>query len=167
MGLFDALSGKIGYFNSIVVPNHNEIAARIRNLEDIESASVFADVLNKIISRFIVYTFKEGQLVKVVKNYTTDDIKKLYAVLMIWSAVDFVNLGIDQKKIAELLKRVLDYSEKDLNDAWELLKHKEQGELIKLWTEIAKILKIDPKNEEAFLSFSINYSRIVKEAMAN
>lgn len=166
MGLFDALSGKIEYFNSIVVFTHNEIGKRIKNLKDEEAVLFFAAVLELIASKLIVHFFKEGKLVRVVKNYTADDIKKLYAVLIIWSAVDFTNLGMDQKEIRGLLKQILNRSEKDFNDMWQLLRHKEKGELRKLWVEIAKILKFDLENEEAFLSFSINYSKIAKQCYA-
>lgn len=166
MGLFDALSGKIEYFNSIVVPIHNEFGNRIKNLDDEETALFFAGVLDLIASKVIDYFFKSGKgnLTKVVKNYTIDDIKKLYTILIMWSVIDSINIGMDKNKIQKGVKEILNYSSKEFNDIRQLLDHDTGEDLYKLWEEIAKILRINIKSKEGYLYFNINYSRIAKQA---
>lgn len=164
MGLLDVISGRTGYFNNIVVPVHNEIGGRIKLLNDNEMAIVLAGCLDLVASKVIDYLFKtnQGGLSRVVKNYTITDIKKLYAILMTWFVIDLINLG-SKRELRTALGQVLDYSEQELNNAWQPLEHKTTSDLYKLWEEITKILQIDTKSEEGYLAFKISYSRIAKE----
>ena len=166
MGLLDALSGRIGHFNEIVVPTHKEISERIRNLEDRITAVLLMGVLDLIALKTIDYFFnpKKGSLLSVVKNYTAEDIRKLYAVLMTWSVIDFINLGCPKENIKQPLQQALNYSDSDFANVWRSVEH-DVVDLRKLYGEIAGILKIDSTNEEGYLAFHINYSKIAKEGM--
>lgn len=170
MGLFDALSGRMGYFNSIAVPAYNNISRRIvGNLVGIEE-QFFGMSLGLIALNSINLFFKPGigQVIKDVKKYNQHDFEKLYAVFIIWSFYDFCNFFNDSQEniLKSKIRDILDLSEEEFDYYYKILEHKTENPigLDELWKEITKIIHTMPQTEENYLVFAREFSRICKDA---
>lgn len=170
MALFDALSGRIGHFNSIAVPVHNSIGNKIRNLQDGIEKVFFALSLDLIAQGGIDLFFKPGvgPVIKDVKKYNQHDFEKLYAVFIIWSSYDFCSFfNASQKNILKSkLQGILDLSEDEFNYYYKELEHRMEIPLglDKLWKEVTKIIYTMPPTKENYLVFSREFSKICQRA---
>jgi hypothetical protein len=169
MGLFDALSGRIGHFNSVAVPTHNSIGNKIRNLQDGIEKVFFALSLDLIAQGGVDLFFRPGAgpAIKDIKEYNQHDFEKLYAVFIIWAFYDFCSFfNASQKDILKnKLQSILDLSEDEFSYYYKELEHKMEIPLglEKLWKEITKIIHTMPPTEENYLVFSREFSKICKE----
>jgi len=170
MGLFDALSGRIGHFNSIAVPAYNTISRKIAsNLKGIEER-FFGLSLGLIASNGVDLFFKSGigPVIKDVKKYNQHDFEKLYAVFIIWAFYDFCSFSNSSQKniLKSKLQGILDLNEDEFNYYYKGLEHKMEIPmgLDKLWKEVTKIIHTMPQTEENYLVFSRKFSRICREA---
>lgn len=167
MGIIDVLSGRVAHFNSIAVPTHNTIGSKIKALQDGSEKIVLALILDLIASKGIDILFApdDGLVLHKVKDFNAHDVKKLYALFMIWSGFDVVTLEIfKEQEFMQRLKNVLEMSGDEFRQVSTKLKHSSPSEIDKLWTEICKIIKEDPDNTEHTLTFRTSFSRISKEA---
>lgn len=170
MSLFDALSGRIGHFNSIAVPAYNNISRKIaNNLEGIEER-FFGLSLGLIASNGVDLFFKPGigPAIKDIKEYNQHDFEKLYAVFIIWTFYDLCGFFKSSQKdtLKNKLKNILDLNDNEFDYYYEKLEHKMEFPtgLNKLWEEVIKIIHTMPKTEENYLVFSREFSGICREA---
>lgn len=167
MVLIDGLSGNIRHFNSIFVPALNDIGKRVEKIKDPYLRIVFAGFLSLMAKRVLDYFFKPGQgnLIKVVKNYTREDADEFLVTLIVWFWIDAVDLGtLDKQKSKVVLSEILDIPKQELEDRIKELGHDRIGDKEVLWKQISKILSINQDSREGFLAFNIQFSRICKEA---
>jgi hypothetical protein len=148
MGLFDVLSGRIGHFNSVVVPVLNNIFAKIKVLPNENEKKLFTASLI-VAQRNIDMFFKppQGPAIKDVKQYNRHDFELLNAMFIVWTSFDFVNLGlIKEKDLENKLKGVLPISENELDAYLKKLKHGTENPigLEKLWNEVVKVIHTMP-----------------------
>src|SRR3989344_988540 len=54
MGIFDALSGRIGYFNSITVPVYNDISLKIKTIKEYDQND-----MRNLYSIFMIWTLHD------------------------------------------------------------------------------------------------------------
>ena len=170
MGLFDALSGRMGYFNSIAVPAYNNISRRIAsNLEGIEER-LFGLSLGLIASDGVDLFFKPGvgPVIEDVKEYNQHHFEQLYAIFIIWVFYDFCSFfnSFQKNEMKSKLQSILDLNEGEFNYYFKELEHeiKIPMGLDKLWGEITKIIYTMPNTEENYFVFSREFSRICREA---
>ena len=93
MGLLDALSGRMGHFNSIAMPVHNSIGDKIKNLQEGIEKVFFALSLDLIAQKGIDLFFQPGKgpAIKDIKEYNQHHFEQLHSVFMIWVFYDFCN----------------------------------------------------------------------------
>ena len=126
MALFNALSGKVAHFNKIFTATHNEITGRLKTIQEDpeyhEEALIIGLSLHSIVMETIDYLFNEkrGGLVSVVKNYNKSDAEKIFSILLVWSAVEWINNGLDKKRIRVIIDEILTL---DTELYWSLLDH--------------------------------------------
>ena len=161
----------ISYFKEIFVDNYKRILDRLSAMmEDSkhgESASMLGVCVNLIVPKITAYMFDktQGKLIEVVQNYTEEDAKKMYGVFIIWSAVDLINLDLDDET-NESIKTVVDnIIDINMESYWPLLKH-EKSQTDKLWRVIADVLSMDKDHPEALLNFRVAYTSIANEAFS-
>ncbi len=170
MGLFDALSGRIGHFNSIAVPVHNNIGNKIKNINKEDEKLFFALALDLIAQEGINLFFKPdiGQALKDIKKYNQQDFEKLYSVFIIWAFYDYCSFLENPQKdtLKNILQNILYLKESEFNYYYKKLEHKMTVPLgiEKLWDEITKIIHTIPKTEENHQIFHREFSKICKEA---
>jgi len=166
MGIFDALSGRIGHFNSVAVPVPNDIFTKIKVLPDETEIRLFATALD-IAQHGVDLFFKPGvgPVIKDVKQYDRSHFEKLNAVFLIWIFHDYCNLGIlDGQKEQSKLENILGIDNEEFTYYLEQLKHSSDNPvgLDKLWNEIVKIIHTMPNTQENYLVFAREFSRICK-----
>lgn len=169
MGLFDALSGRIGHFNSIAVPVHNNIFAKIKELPNGDDKKLFAASL-MIAEQGIDLFFKpsEGLVTKDVKQYSKRDIEKLYAVFMIWTFYDLCHPATNffkQKKLQKnTLEHILEINKDEFKHYFNVLKHDYTfigpWQLDELWEETIRIIRTTPDTHENHFIFAKKFKNI-------
>ena len=170
MGIFDALSGRIGYFNSITVPVYNDISLKIKTLTNGPEELFFGLSLYPIAQSMIDLFFKPGEssLIKTIKEYDQNDMRNLYSIFMIWTLHDFINFSNPYNKVdlRNKLKNILSLEENKFNYYFESFQHGDEQPigLEKLWRELIKIIHNLPDSQENYLIFAREFSKICKEA---
>jgi len=169
MGIFDALSGRIGHFNSAAVPVPNNIFTKIKVLSDETEIRIFATSLD-IAQHGVDLFFKPGvgPVMKDVKQYDWSHFEKLYAIFLIWIFHDYCNLGLlDRQKEQGKLENILGIDKEEFTHYLEQLKHGSENPvgLDKLWNEIVKIVHTMPNTQENYLVFVREFSRICRIAL--
>jgi hypothetical protein len=164
MGIFDALSGRIGHFNDIAVPVLNNIFTRISATSDKIEKQLFIQAL-VISEQSIDLFFKPGAgpALRDVKEYNKKDFEKLHAIFIIWVSYDYCNLGLLEKsKVQSRLADILGIDNETLSRYLEQLIHGSENPigLDRLWDEIAKVIHTMPNTRENYLVFAREFSKI-------
>ncbi len=145
MSIFDALSGRIGYSNSIIVPIYNEISRNIQKTCTGVEESFFGIVsLAGIAQKMIDLIFKPGpnSFIKTIREYNQNDIRNLYSIFMTWALHDLINLSeLDSRnelKLRNKLKNILSLDNDKFNYYFNNLKHEKKLPigLDKLWKQV-------------------------------
>lgn len=169
MGLFDALSGRIGHFNSIAVPVLNNIFSKIKEIPDETEKTLFTSSL-VIAERGIDLFFKppEGPVIKDIRQYNRHHFEQLYAVFMIWIFYDFCNLNFfKQEELQSKLQHILEINSNEFNHYLNQLKHGDKSPmgLEKLWEQITKIIHTMPNTTENYFVFAREFSKVCRETL--
>jgi len=169
MGLFDALSGRIGHFNSIAVPVPNNIFAKIKELPNENEKKLFTVSL-MIAQQGVDLFFKppEGPAIKDVKQYSKHDIEKLYAVFMIWTFYDLCHPSTNffkQKELQKItLEHILEINKDEFDHYFNALKHDYTfigpWQLDELWQETVRIIHTIPDTHENHFIFAQKFKNI-------
>ena|SRR3989338_7734547 len=172
MSILNALSRKIGYFNSIAVPVHNELSQNIQKSTSGFEESFFGVVcLEGIASRMIDLFFKPGKnsLIASIKEYNKNDIKNLYSIFMIWTLHDLINLTpvSNPNDLKIKLERILNLDSEKFDYYFTSLKHENKFPigLEKLWKELILIIHNLPDTEENYQIFRREFSAKTNEAL--
>lgn len=171
MSIFDILSGKVGYFNSIVVPVYNEISRNIqKTCSGIEESFFGIVALEGVAQRMIDLFFKPGanSIIGTIKEYKQNDMKNLYSIFMIWTLHDLINSGVGNKEeLKNKLKNILNLENNKFDYYFINLKHGKEVPigLEKLWKELILIIHNLPDNEENFLIFRREFSSKQNQAL--
>lgn len=165
------LNNLVEYFKSIALPIQNNIANKIKNLEDGDEKELLAVLLGSVATKFVCLFFKPdmNSSIKDVKDYSQQDFERLFAIPMIWVYFDFINFPESEIKPDDFknkLQNILGLNEADFNFYLQQLNHKTETpmKLELLWNETLKILTTLPNTPENYLVFHRDFSRICKEA---
>ncbi|TSC94397.1 MAG: hypothetical protein CEN87_518 [Parcubacteria group bacterium Licking1014_1] len=171
MSIFDALTGKIGHFNSITVPVYNEISRNIQKMcSGIEESFFGIVALEGVTQRMIDLFFKPGpnSLIGTVKKYNQNDMRHLYSIFMIWTLHDLLNSEVGQKDgLESKLKNILNLEDNKFNYYFKNLKHGREVPigLEKLWKELILIIHDLPDAQENYLIFRREFSEKQNQAL--
>lgn len=171
MSIFDVLSGKVGYFNSITVPVYNKISQNIKETCSGTEESFFGVLsLEGVAQRMIDLFFKPGthSLMGNIREYNQGDIKNLYSIFMVWTLHDLINSDVDGKKELEnKLKNILNLDNNKFDYYFTNLKHEKQTPigLEKLWKEVILIIHNLPNTQENYLIFCREFSAKQNQAL--
>lgn len=171
MSIFDILSGKIGYFNSIVVPVYNEIGLNIQKMcTGIEESFFGVVALEGVAQRMIDLFFKPGQnsLIGNIREYNENDMRNLYSIFMIWTLHDLINSEMENKnELKNKLKSILNLDNDKFDYYFTNLEHGKGVPigLEKLWKELILIIHGLPDTQENYLIFRREFALKQNEAL--
>jgi len=171
MSIFDILSGKVGYFNSIAVPVYNEISRNIQKTCTGVEESFFGVVsLEGVAQMMIDLFFKPGpnSLMGNIREYNQNDMRNLYSIFMIWTLHDLINSEVDNKnELKSKLKSILNLDNDKFDYYFTNLEHKKGVpiDLEKLWKELILIIHNLPDTQENYLIFRREFSAKQNQAL--
>jgi len=172
MSIFDMLSGRVGYFNSIAVPVYNEISRNIQKTCTGVEESFFGVVsLAGVAEKMIDLFFKPGpnSLIGTIRKYNQNDMKNLYSIFMIWTLHDLINFSElnNDNELREKLKNILNLDDDKFDYYFTSLEHGREVPvgLEKLWKELISIIHDLPDTQENYLIFRREFSSKQNQAL--
>lgn len=167
MGIFSALSGKIYHFNSINTPIDNELAYRIRGLDDDAEKLVLAvafDVAQQSILR--IFHPDNGLHKKFIHSLSKDNLRNIWNIIIVFSI--FTTLAdeksISREKLIKNITLVLGIDEHKLDLLFSFFENKDKGkQLMILWQVICNQIKPDLDNQDNFSKFTDFFVDIFNE----
>jgi len=158
MGIFSALSGKIRHFNSINTPIDNELAHRIKELDDsIGKIALLAsfDVAQNTILQ--IFHPDNGILKNYILKLDKDGLRKIWHIIITYVIWQVVKNKDETEKTDIILKTALalGIDEHKLELSFIFFKDKKQNEqLIMLWHIICNQIQPNLDDEKNLFEFS-------------
>lgn len=158
MGILSALSGKIYHFNSINTPIDNELAHRIKELDDdIEklALAISFDVAQKSILQ--MFNPDNGVHRKFINDLSKDNLRNIWNILIIWTILTIISNkeNINKEKLIKNTTLVLGLDEHKIDLSFAFFKDKKQAQqLMVLWHIICNQIKQDLDDENNFTEFT-------------
>lgn len=167
MSIFSALNGNIYHFNSINTPIDNELAYRIKGLDDsvgkITLSASFDIALKTVLQ---IFHPNDGIFKNYINKLNKDSLREIWYLIIIYVIWQIIEIRDDDKD--DIIKKstlVLGVDEHRLNLYFMFFKDKEQNEQIfRLWHFICNQINPNLDNEENLFEFhklfTDNYNKI-------
>lgn len=158
MGILNALSGKIYHFNSVNTPIANELAQRVKGLnDDIEKLAIAIsyDIAQKSILE--LFNPDYGILKKYIKDLSKDNLQKIWSIIIVWTILTILNNKeyINKEKLINNTTIVLDLNEHEIELLFTFFRDKEQTQqLMILWRIICNHVDQDLDDIDNFIDFT-------------
>jgi len=158
MGIFSALSGKIYHFNSINTPIDNELAHRIKELDNSIGKIALSASFNVAQATILqIFHPDKGVLKNYIHKLDKDDLRNIWHIIItyvIWQVV----MNKDDNSKNDIIKKttlVLGMDEHKLDLSFIFFKNKKQDEqLTMLWHIICNQIQPNLDDEKNLFEFS-------------